>query len=142
MAWMLACLALAVAQSAFAAQPDSTAATPNGAASARASKAEPTQKKARPLPFQGKIKTLDKAGGKFTIGERTFVVTSESKVMKRDKTMASLAAVAVGEHVTGSYRKTDDGRLLVNTLYIGPKKENDVSLPTTSTRKENTANPR
>jgi len=84
-------------------------------------KSESTPKKARALPFHGKIKTVDKAARAFTIGERTFLVTAESKVMKQDKTPATLSAVVVGEQVSGSYRKTDDGRLLVNSLYIGPK---------------------
>jgi len=131
-------LALTFGSAAFAAQPGATSATSGTPGAGKPASAEPAQKKARPLPFQGKIKTIEKAAGTFVIGERTFIVTGESKVMKRDKSAASLATVAVGEHVTGSYRKAEDGRLLVNTLYIGPKEEAAETSPTKATPKKDT----
>ena len=127
--------ALCAAVSAAQPTPDQTKTV--GATTKSTNKAEPSQKKARALPFQGKIKALNKAAGTISIGERTFLVTAESKILKRDKTPASLAAVAVGEHVTGSYRKAEDGRLFVNTLYIGPKEGAETtSPPKTSPKKE------
>jgi hypothetical protein len=131
-------LALTFGPAVFAAQPGATSATTGTAGAAKPARTEPAQKKARPLPFQGKIKTIDKAAGTFAIGERTFIVTAESKVMKRDKSAASLATLAAGEHVTGSYRKAEDGRLLVNTLYIGPKEEAAETSPTKATPKKDT----
>lgn len=141
-ALFVACFALALGPAASAAQPGSSSATPGSSGTGKASKDEPTPKKARPLPFQGKIKTLDKAGGTFAIGERTFIVTAESKVMKRDKTSASLAALTVGEQVTGSYRKAEDGRLLINTLYIGPKENAETTMPPKTAPKKDSGKPK
>jgi len=133
---VLACLALAAGSSLFAAQTGSTSTAPSRPATGTATEAEPTQKKPRSLPFQGKIKAIDKAAATFTIGERTFIITAESKVMKRDKTTASLAHLTVGELVTGSYRKSEDGRLLINTLYIGPKEEAGEKAPAKTSPKK------
>jgi hypothetical protein len=135
-------LALTFGPAALAAQSSATSATAGTSGTAKPARTEPAEKKARPLPFQGKIKTIDKAAGTFAIGERTFIVTAESKVMKRDKTAASLATLAAGEHVTGSYRKAADGRLLVNTLYIGPKEEAAETSPAKTTPKKDNGKPR
>jgi hypothetical protein len=134
-------LSLAACPVALAAQSGPGAVPPAGSTNGTATKAESTQKKARPLPFQGKIKAVDKAGGTFTIGERTFLVNTKSKIMNRDKTPASPSAVVVGEQVSGSYLKQEDGRLVVNTLYIWPKEttEKPPVKPTETPKKTTSA---
>jgi len=132
-------LSLAVCPVALAAQSGPGATPPASSTNRAATKAEPAQKKARPLPFHGKIKTVDKAGGTFTIGERTFLVNAKSKIMNRDKTPATLSAVVVGEQVSGSYLKQEDGRLVVNTLYVGPKETTEKApVKPTGTSKNTT----
>lgn len=81
------------------------------------------QSKARPIPYYGKVAAVDAAKGTFTVGKRTFQTTAETRIQLRNKAPATLAAATVGMDVSGSYRKAEDGRLLVNTLYIGPKTE-------------------
>jgi hypothetical protein len=86
-------------------------------------KAGATEKKARPIPFYGKIKSIDPVARTLTVGSRVFVITPETRLMKRDKTPTTLAAGVAGLDVTGSYRKGEDGRLLANSIYFGPKTE-------------------
>ena len=54
-------------------------------------------------------------------GERTFQVTSETKLFKSGKAGA-LGDVEVGKPVTGSYRD-EGGKLVARTLRFGPKPE-------------------
>jgi hypothetical protein len=74
------------------------------------------------LPFRGKISAVDKTAKTITVGERTFQVTSETKIMKAEKP-ATLDGAAVGEAIRGSYKKTDDGKMVAQRLWIGPKPE-------------------
>jgi hypothetical protein len=83
-------------------------------------KKEPVEKKQSPIPFHGNIVTLDKNARTLTIGKRTFLVTSETKVFKSDKP-ATFADGVVGEYVSGSYKKTDDGKLIAHSVYFGGK---------------------
>jgi hypothetical protein len=55
-----------------------------------------------------------------TIGKRVFFVTSETKIFKSDKP-ATFADGVVGEYVTGSYKKSDDGKLIAHSVYFGGK---------------------
>lgn len=77
-------------------------------------------KKHRGLPFHGKIAKLDSAAMTFTVGQRTFVVTSATKIIKDGKP-AAFSDLTAGEKVGGSYKKADDGKLEVATLRIGEK---------------------
>lgn len=81
---------------------------------------------------------MDTAGGTFTIGERTFHVTKTSTLTKQKKSL-SLKDIAVGDWVTGSYRKATNGNLVVNTLYHGGKMPVSPAAGTNSTR--STSNP-
>jgi azurin len=85
-----------------------------------AEKKEPAEKKQAPIPFHGNIVTLDKNARTLTIGKRVFQVTSETKIFKSDKP-AVFTDGAVGDYVTGSYHKTDDGKLIAHSLYFGGK---------------------
>ena len=77
------------------------------------------------LPFHGKIAAVDKKAKTFTVGERTFQITSETRLSKGGKP-ATLDDVTVGEEVGGSYEKADDGKLIVKMARTGPKAENEV----------------
>jgi hypothetical protein len=72
------------------------------------------------LPFHGKLDAVDTNAMTFTVGKRTFQVTSETKILK-DGQPAVLADGVVGERVSGSYRKTADGKLEAVRVHFGIK---------------------
>jgi hypothetical protein len=78
---------------------------------------------AKAVPFKGKISVVDKAAKTITLDDknkRVFLITSETKMMKGDKP-ATLDDGVVGELVTGSYHKGDDGKLSAKSVYFGGK---------------------
>jgi hypothetical protein len=81
-------------------------------------KKQPAEKKQAAIPFHGNIVTLDKGKMTITIGKRIFQVTSETKIFKSDKP-ATFADGVVGDYVTGSYYKMDDGKLIAHSVYFG-----------------------
>ena len=83
---------------------------------------EKAAKKQGVIPFRGKIAAVDKTAKTITVGERTFQVTSETKIMKKDKP-ATLSDAAVGEEIRGSYKKTDNGKLVAQRIWVGPRPE-------------------
>jgi len=83
-------------------------------------KKETGEKKQASIPFHGNIVTMDKNAKTVTVGKRIFQITSETKIFKSDKP-ATFADGAVGEYVTGSYHKTDDGKLIAHSVYYGGK---------------------
>lgn len=87
-----------------------------------AAKADPAAKKQGSLPFRGKIGAVDKTAKTITVGERTFQITSQTRIMKAGKP-ATLDDAAVGEEIGGSYKKADDGKLIAQTIRIGPRPE-------------------
>jgi hypothetical protein len=81
--------------------------------------------KSKPLPFIGRLGSVDKTAMTFTLDEktkpgRTFEVTSETRIMKEGKP-ATLADGVVGYPVRGSYTKTADGKLEAHTVSFGAK---------------------
>ena len=60
--------------------------------------------------FNGKLSAIDAKAMTLTVGERTFEITSETKITKDGKS-ATLADGLVGETVGGAYKKTD-GKLI------------------------------
>ena len=94
----------------FAAQPADAPATPPAA-----------EKKARALPFRGKVGAVDKVAKTVTLEgserARVFQITSQSKIRK-DKKPATLDEVMVGDRVGGSQRESADGKLEVVTLNV------------------------
>jgi hypothetical protein len=107
----------------LAASPELLAQSTNKAPAEKKStteKKEQTEKKQAPIPFHGNIATLDKNARTLTIGKRIFQVTSDTKIFKSDKP-ATFADGAVGDYVTGSYHKTDDGKLIAHSIYFGGK---------------------
>jgi hypothetical protein len=85
-----------------------------------AEKKEPAEKKRASIPYRGNIVTLDKNRKTMTVNKRIFQITSETKIFRSDKP-ATLADGVVGEYVTGSYKKFDDGTLIANSVYFGGK---------------------
>jgi len=80
------------------------------------------EKKQGAIPYNGKVTAIDKTAKTVTVGERTFQITSETRIMKAGKP-ATLDDGVVGEVVGGQYRKTDDGKLVAQSVRFGPKPE-------------------
>ncbi len=119
-----AVMALALLSLPFGAIGAQTQPASSGKKTNSAVQATDIQKKARPIPFQGKIKTIDHSAKTITVGERVFRITAETRLLNRStKTPVTLQAGVVGEAITGSYRKADDGKLIANSVYFGPKPE-------------------
>lgn len=73
-------------------------------------------------PFHGTINALDANAMTLTVGKLTIQVTSETKITKDGKP-ATLADGAVGEPVSGYYKKDADGKLNAMTIHFGGKKK-------------------
>ena len=74
------------------------------------------------VPFHGKLTAIDTNAMTFTVGERTFAITSETKITK-DNLPATLADGVVGEMVGGAYRKNADGKFSATSLHFGLKSD-------------------
>jgi hypothetical protein len=86
----------------------------------KAPSAKPAAKKSRSIPFSGTVTAIDKSAKTLKVDKRILQITSETKILKADKP-AMLENGAVGDYVTGSYQKADDGRLLAHSIYFGGK---------------------
>ena len=94
---------------------------PNEKTSAAEKKSQPKgEKKEGRGPFHGKLAAVDKKAKTITVGERTFQITSDSKLSKGGKP-ATLDDAVVGEEVSGNYQKSDDDKLNARTVRFGPK---------------------
>src|SRR5882724_4899528 len=116
-------LAITAFAFALASAPQLLAQTTNKAPAEKkssAEKKEPAEKKQAPIPFRGNIVTLDKNKKTITVNKRIFQITSETKIFKSDKP-AAFADGVVGDYVTGSYKKAEDGKLIANSVYFGGK---------------------
>jgi hypothetical protein len=80
----------------------------------------------KPLPFHGKVKTIDNTAKTLSVGKETFQITSETKITKLGKP-ATLSDGAEGDQVSGSYHKDADGKLTASMVRFGPKSPADVS---------------
>jgi len=91
-----------------------------------AGKKEPSmgEKKEGVIPFHGKLASVDKSAKTITVGERTFQITADTKIMKAGKP-ATLDDCVVGEEIGGRYKKTEDGKLVVVGVRFGPKPEGE-----------------
>lgn len=81
------------------------------------------KKKARSIPFSGEITAVDKIGKTITVGKRTFHITSATRIAKADKTPTVFEEAKPGEHITGSYLKEENGKLVARSIYLGAKAE-------------------
>ena len=114
-----ACLAACAlcASPAFAKGKQSPA--PEASASPDAS-AKTTAKPARPIPYHGKVASVDAAAKTFTVGKRTIKVTDETKITK-EGAAATMADIVADEQVRGSYWKKEDGTLEAKSVKLGVK---------------------
>ncbi len=71
--------------------------------------------------FRGKVDAVDKAAKTVKVGERTFQVTSETRIMKAGKP-ATLDDAVVGDEIGGTYKEAD-GKLNAVSLRLGPRPE-------------------
>jgi Domain of unknown function (DUF5666) len=73
--------------------------------------------------FQGTIKTVDKVAMTFTVtnkrGERTFQITSQTRLFKGGKPAISEEATP-GEVVRGRARQAADGKWVASLIRLGP----------------------
>jgi len=85
--------------------------------------------KAKPLPFRGKVASVDAGAKTFTVGKRTIKVTEQTKITKQGAA-ATMVDVTVGEKVSGSYWKKDDGSLEAKNIKVGA--ETEAAAPMTN----------
>ena len=103
------------------AQDNNAPASPNQTAPAK-------PKKHNNPPFHGKLSAVDTNAKTLTVGALTLQVTPDTKITK-DGQPATLLDGVVGQPVSGSYKKTNDGKLNAVTVHFGvksgekPKKE-------------------
>ena len=92
----------------------------------KAPDAPKTERKARSLPFNGKVGAVDKTAKTITLEgkarQRVFQVTSETRISK-DKKPAVLDDVQVGDRVGGSARENADGKMELVSLNVLPAKD-------------------
>jgi hypothetical protein len=80
-------------------------------------KAAPTT---RTLPFNGNVAAVDKDAKTVTVGKQVLHVSSETKLTKGNQSV-TVADIAVGDAIAGSYTKGDDGKLTAKMMRVGPK---------------------
>lgn len=97
---------------------------PEKAGAAEKKSAPKGEKKEGRIPFHGKLAAVDKNAKTITVGERTFQITSETKLSKSGKP-ATLDDGVVGEEVAGNYQKADDGKLHAKSVRFGAKPEGE-----------------
>lgn len=85
---------------------------------------EKKSKKDGPLPFNGKVASVDKSANTFKVGERVFSLTTESRITKGGKP-ATLGDAVPGEEVAGSYKRVGD-KLEVVSVRFGPRPEGET----------------
>lgn len=78
-------------------------------------------KKKGGIPAGGKVVAIDKIAKTVKVGERTFQVTSETRITKAGKP-ATLDEGVVGEEVGISYNDVD-GKLVARSVRFGPRPE-------------------
>jgi hypothetical protein len=83
---------------------------------------------ARAVPFRGKIDAVDKQAKTFKINDRTFNVTSDTRIMKAGKP-GTFDDVKVGEDASGNYREAADKKLNVVSLRVGPRPDAPAAKP-------------
>jgi hypothetical protein len=74
-------------------------------------------------PFRGKVDEVNKTAKTVKVGERTFQITAETRIMKAGKP-ALLDDAVVGDEVGGSYKEVD-GKLIAQMIRFGPRPEGE-----------------
>jgi hypothetical protein len=81
------------------------------------------------IPYRGNVASVDASVKTFTVGSRTIKVTDQTKITKHGAA-ATMDDIIVGEKVSGSYWKKDDGSLEAKNIKVGAKME--PAAPTTN----------
>jgi hypothetical protein len=94
-------------------------------------KAAPQKKDAVPgkqnyLPYKGDLTAIDKTAKTITVGKRVIEISSETKFFKGGKP-AVLGDGTVGEYLTLSYWKSEEGKFIAHNVYWGGKDANKGS---------------
>jgi hypothetical protein len=90
---------------------------------------------AKTTPFNGKLEAIDKTAKTVTLAgktKETFSITSETKIMKDGKP-ATFDDATPGETIHGSYKKTEDGKMVAVTLNFGKATSSNAKSKTPST---------
>lgn len=77
-------------------------------------------KKAHNTTFKGKLDKLDDVNKTITVGEQTIEITSETRIYNDGKP-AIMADGLIGGPVHGTYKKSDDGKLMAVSVQYGTK---------------------
>ena len=118
----LATFATCLSSGAMAKEP-AAAPAPAAPTTAAAGKAGAAAKAEKPLPYAGVVDAVDKAKQSFTFketaGQRTFVVTGETKILNTaTKQPAKFDDIKLNDYVTGSYFKKGDV-LEAHSVHLG-----------------------
>jgi len=83
------------------------------------------------LPFHGKVSAVDTAAMTFTVGSNnmTIAVSSTTKIVK-DGQPAVFSDITVGQMVSGSYKKDDEGKMNATRVTIGMMKKKTTETGT------------
>lgn len=83
------------------------------------------------IPFRGKLDAVDNTAKTITVHAHTIQVTSET-IIKKDGKPATLADGVAGENVTGSIKRTPDGKFEALSIYFGQKAK--AAAPASNTK--------
>ena len=86
--------------------------------------------KAKAIPYRGNVASIDASVKTFTVGRRTIKVTDQTKITKQGAA-ATMVDITVGEKVSGSYWKKDDGSLEAKNIKVGAKMEKAAPMTNT-----------
>ena len=102
---------------------------------------KPATANARPAPFRGTVAAVDKNAKTVTVGERTFHISSETRLMKGNQP-ATVADINVGDAISGNFIKGDDGTLTAKMIRFGPRPsqaEKKETMPVEKKKNDNAA---
>jgi hypothetical protein len=83
----------------------------------------PALRTASALPFRGKLDAVDVTAKSIKVGDRTFQVTTTTKITKDGTKPGTLDDAKVGEAVAGAFHAGDAGQYQLVSLRLGPKPE-------------------
>lgn len=124
-----------------AAKSANTAQTSGTSSMAASSETQGASKESsRPIPFYGKIGTVDKANKTFTIegkkSTRTFSATEATKLEKAGGTAATWEDLKPGEYVRGSATKKAEGQYTAMSIKLGQKEKTASAAQTSKAKKQ------
>jgi len=79
----------------------------------------PTTETGSAVSFSGRVTKIDPATQTVTIGARTFQILATSAITTAEGTTTTLADVKASQLVSGTYKKSAEGKLEVLTLHVG-----------------------